>query len=94
MKVIGRNVLDEFGRIHADVVSQINTWVCYAEDAQWEKPSDLKRVFPQASILSGNRVVFNLKGNHYRLEVKINYTTKVVLVKRMGTHAEYSKWHL
>jgi mRNA interferase HigB len=94
MKVIGRSVLDEFGRAHADVISQLNTWLCFAEDAQWERPQDLKRHFPQASILTGNRVVFNLKGNHYRLEVKINYQSKVVLVKRMGTHAEYSKWNL
>lgn len=89
MKVNGRNVLDEFGRKHADVVKQINIWLHYVEDAQWEKPLDLKRLFPKASILSGNRVIFDLKGTHYRLEVKINYTAKVVLVKRMGTHAEY-----
>jgi mRNA interferase HigB len=94
MKVIGRNVLDEFGRTHADVVSRINAWVCFIENAQWEKPQDLKRMFPQASILPGNCVIFNLKGNHYRLQVKISYTTKAVLVKRIGTNAEYSKWIL
>jgi mRNA interferase HigB len=42
--------------------------------------------------LSGNRVIFNLKGNRYRLEVKISYQTGVVLIKRAGTHAEYSRW--
>lgn len=93
MKVIGRSVLDDFGRVHADVSSQINSWLCEVEDAQWQSPADLKRRYPHASILSKNRVIFNMKGNRYRLEVKVNYAAKIVLVKRMGTHAEYSKWN-
>jgi mRNA interferase HigB len=94
MKVIGRNVLDDFGRKHADVSSQINSWLCEVEDAQWQSPADLKRRYPHASILPENRVVFNLKGNRYRLEVKVSYSAKIVFVKQMGTHAEYSKWNL
>jgi mRNA interferase HigB len=94
MKVVGRNVLDEFGQTHADVSSQINSWLCEVEDAKWQSPADLKRRYPHASILSDNRVIFNLKGNHYRLETKISYTMQIVFLKRMGTHAEYSKWKL
>ena len=94
MKVVGRNVLDEFGRHHADVVQQIDNWLCEAEDAHWQSPKHLKRRYPHASILAENRVIFNLKGNRYRMEVKINYTLEIVLVKKMGTHAEYSKWNL
>ncbi len=94
MKVVGRNVLDEFGQTHADASSQINSWLCEVEDAKWQSPADLKRRYPHASILSDNRVIFNLKGNHYRLETKINYTMQIVFLKRMGTHAEYSKWKL
>jgi mRNA interferase HigB len=94
MKVIGRNVLIDFGSKHAEVSSQINSWLCEVEDAQWQSPTDLKRRFPQASILSESRVIFNLKGNHFRLETKVSYVAKVILVKRMGTHAEYSKWYL
>ena len=94
MKVVGRNVLEEFGGRHADVVSQVKAWLCETEEAEWRSPRDLKMRFPHASILSGNRVIFNLKGNRYRVEAKIDYTMKVVLIKRMGTHAEYSKWNL
>ena len=94
MNVVGREVLEEFGRSHADIVSQINSWLCEIEAAEWERPMDMKRRYPKASILSENRVIFNLKGNSYRLETKIEYTTKVVLIKRIGTHAEYSKWKL
>jgi mRNA interferase HigB len=94
MTVIGLNVLHEFGQKHADVESQIVNWIEFVRDAQWKKPLDLKQSFPKASICHDNRVIFDLKGNRYRLEVKINYVTKTVLVKRMGTHAEYSKWKL
>lgn len=48
--------------------------------------------FPHASILSENRVIFNIKGNRYRLEVKVSYVAQVIFIKRIGTHAEYSKW--
>jgi mRNA interferase HigB len=94
MKVVGRNVVDEFGQNHADVLSQVKYWLCEAESAEWRSPKDIKQRYPHASILSKNRVIFNLKGNKYRLEAKINYAAGVVLIKRMGTHAEYSKWDL
>ena len=94
MKVVGRNVLEEFGRNHADVLSQLKCWLREAESAEWQSPKDIKQRYPHASILSDNRVIFNLKGNKYRLEAKINYTVGLVLIKRMGTHGEYSKWDL
>jgi mRNA interferase HigB len=94
MKVVGRNVLDEFGRNHADVLSQIKYWLREAESAEWRSPKDIKQRYPHASIFSDNRVIFNLKGNKYRLEAKINYGAGVLLIKRIGTHGEYSKWVL
>ena len=94
MTVIGLNVLHDFGQQHADVKPQIDTWAAFVGDAQWEKPLDLKQSFPKASIRPDNHIIFDLKGNRYRLVVKINYMKKIVLVKRMGTHAEYSKWKL
>ena len=49
----------------------------------------MKARFPSASIVAGNRVVFNIKGNDYRLVVKINYSYRIVHVRFVGTHAEY-----
>ena len=92
MKVVGRTALDDFCRKHADVVSQFGSWLCEVREAKWESPRDIKVRFPHASILSDNRVVFNIRGNRYRLEVKISYVAQVVVIKRIGTHAEYSKW--
>lgn len=92
MKVIGEKILDDFGKKHSEVRSQIMAWVYEAEEAEWQTPNDIKTRYPHASFLADNRVVFNLKGNKYRLDTKITYKNKIVLIKRIGTHAEYSKW--
>lgn len=91
---MGREVLAEFAQTHADVRSQLQAWLAEATDSEWGSPDDVRRRYPAASVLAENQVVFNLKGNKYRLLVKINYEAKVVLVLRLGTHAEYSKWEL
>lgn len=92
MKIIGKGVLDEFKKSHADVRSQVDSWLAEVEAANWITPSDIKQRYVSASFLSDNQVVFNLKGNRYRLLVKIAYQTKIVLVKKAGTHEEYMKW--
>ena len=92
MKVVGRIVLNEFCSKHTDVTSQLGSWLSEAQESEWKSPGDIKRRFPHASILSDNHVVFNIKGNRYRLETKINYMAQVIFIKRVGTHAEYSKW--
>ena len=92
MNVVGVALLDEFSEHHADVRTQIKAWLTEVEDAEWENPQDIKKRFPSASFVGKDRVVFNIKGNSYRLDVKVNYKNKIVLVKRCGTHAEYDKW--
>lgn len=62
------------------------------EEAEWKGSADVKARYPTASFLSDNRVIFNIKGNKFRVETKLNYDVKVVLATRIGTHAEYSKW--
>ena len=92
MTVIGLEKLIDFSRSHAEASQQISAWLLEAEEAQWETPSDIKARFPRASFLADNRVIFNIKGNKYRLDTKVSYKSKIVLIKRIGTHAEYSKW--
>ena len=92
MRIVGRRILDKFKQHHADARSHVDAWVAEVEDAEWDTPNDIKGRFASASFLPKNRVVFNLKGNKYRLDVKVTYKTKVVLIKRIGTHAEYNKW--
>lgn len=92
MKVIGQELIKEFSRRHADVRTHLSSWLYEVQEAQWKTTSDIKARYAHASFLANNRVVFNLKGDKYRLDVKISYKTQVVLIKRIGTHAEYSKW--
>lgn len=92
MRVLGRERLERFRVAHADARAAIDAWLAEAESAAWQTPGDIRARYGSASFLSDNRVVFNLKGNKYRLETKVNFPFQIVLVTRMGTHAEYSKW--
>lgn len=92
MRLIGRKILTDFCQSHADVRNQISAWVGFVEHSEWKTPEDIKARFASVSFLPNNRVIFNLKGNSYRLEAKINYKLKIVKVVRIGTHAEYDKW--
>jgi mRNA interferase HigB len=91
MRLVGKQRLDDFGRHHADIRAPLSAWIDEVEDAEWRGPADVRARYPGASFLSANRVIFNMKGNRYRIETKISYEVKVTLVTWIGTHAEYSK---
>ncbi len=94
MNVIGTKILSEFSGRHADVRGQLSAWLYEAEEANWKRSQDIKQRYASASFLADNIVVFNIKGNDYRLVVKIDYKNQIVLIKKIGTHAEYSRWKL
>ena len=91
MRVIAKKTLRDFWGKHPDCEQQLKAWYQEAEDAKWKVPNDIKRDYPSASFLADNRVVFNIKGNHYRLIVKLNYSYGMVWIRFVGTHAEYDK---
>ncbi len=91
VRIIARKMLREFWLKHADAEQSLRAWFAEAEKADWEKPADIKADYPSASILEDNRVVFNIKGNTYRMVTKINYSYRVVYTRFIGTHAEYDK---
>lgn len=91
MKLLGRNVLDRFTKTYTDTKEWVKNWIADVEGSSWQKPADIKAKYPSASILPKNVVIFNVKGNSYRLEAKITYETQIVLVTWAGPHAEYSK---
>jgi len=93
MNVVGKKILMDFRRQHSDVRGQIDSWLCEVEIAKWENPNELKVRYPSASLLSGKIVIFDIKGNDYRIAAKVNYRNQVILIKKVGTHAEYSKWN-
>jgi mRNA interferase HigB len=91
MRIIARSTLREFYAAHADAKSALEAWFYEAATASWMSPQEIKRHYPSADFLPGNRVVFNIKGNTYRLIVRIHYNTRIVFIRFVGTHAEYTK---
>jgi mRNA interferase HigB len=89
--VVGKKRLLDFAARHPPARGAIAAWVGEAEGAEWRSPQDIKQRFATASFV-GDSVVFNIRGNNFRLDVQVNYATQVMLVKRMGTHAEYNTW--
>lgn len=67
------------------------TWFHEAKTADWKKPEDIRESYSNADFIAGNRVIFNLKGNHYRLIVQINYDYGLIDILFIGTHSEYDK---
>jgi mRNA interferase HigB len=91
MRIIAVKTLREFWESHADAEQPLKSWYKEATDTRWNEPNDIKQRYPSADILPGNRIVFNIKGNAYRLIVKIHYNTGIVFIRFVGTHAEYDK---
>jgi mRNA interferase HigB len=91
MRIVGREALDRFCSKHADARKWIASWLLEVESSTWATPQAIKDRHVNASFLEGNTVIFNVKGNDYRLEVVIAYRTGIVSVKWIGTHAEYDE---
>lgn len=95
MRVIARRTLTRFvdslkGRKDQKAVkAALDSWFYEALHAQWENPADVVRAYANASIVGHERVVFNIKGNSYRLVVAIDYAHQIVFIKWVGSHADY-----
>ncbi len=89
MRIIAKRTLRLFWEKHPDSEAALRAWHAEVSKADWSNPADIKVRFPSASFLVGNRVVFNIKGNHYRIVVRINFPYRVVYLRFVGTHAEY-----
>ena len=91
MRIIAKKTLKDFWEAHADSEQALRAWYHEAVNADWKDPKAIKAHYPSADILPGNRIVFNIKGNHYRLIVKIHYNSGIVFIRFVGTHAEYDR---
>lgn len=91
MRLLGLGKLHEFSAVHADCRNWIENWIIDVKGSDWNNYHDIKRKYPSASILPGNIVIFNVRGNNYRLEIQVTFGTKVVAIKWIGIHAEYSR---
>lgn len=91
MRVIAKKTLFDFWKNNKDAEQPLRAWYHEAKIAAWTKPSDIKKLFADASILKKSRVVFNIAGNKYRLIVAIRYEFKIIYIRFIGTHKQYNE---
>ncbi len=80
-----------FWENHPDSEQYLKTWFDTAMNSVWKSPNEVKQTYANASILKDGRVVFNIKGNTYRLVVKLNFEKQWIFIRFIGTHEEYDK---
>jgi mRNA interferase HigB len=90
-RIIARKTLRVFWEKHPDVKQALEAWYHDVKSATWKTPAEVKNVYRDASIVGNNRVVFNIKGNQYRLVVAVHYQRSIVYIRFVGTHQEYDK---
>jgi mRNA interferase HigB len=97
MRVIARRTLREFvasragHRDQSALKSALDAWFEEVRKAQWKSTADVKRLYATASIVSAERIVFNMKGNSYRLVVSVDFGKQLVWIKWLGTHRDYDR---
>ncbi|WP_036082709.1 type II toxin-antitoxin system HigB family toxin [Leptospirillum ferriphilum] len=89
MRIIAKATLRAFWIRHPDAEESLLAWYREAQKADWYRPEKIKEKYRSASFVGRNRVVFNIKGNKYRLVVKIKYEKQLVFVRFVGTHTDY-----
>jgi mRNA interferase HigB len=90
-RIVAKRTLKEFWKKHPASKSYLQTWYETTRKAEWKAPEDIKSFYSTVSILKNSRVVFNIKGNNYRLVVKIHYTKSWIFIRFIGTHEQYDK---
>lgn len=91
VRVIAKRTLRDFWNKHPDCEEQLKSWYRETEKSQWNNINELKNDYPSASILKENRIVYNIKGNNYRLIAKFNFEYQICWIRFIGTHASYDK---
>jgi mRNA interferase HigB len=97
MKIIARRTLRQFVESRAGHKDQpalkaaLDAWFAEVRRAQWTSTADIKRLYASASIVSADRIVFNVKGNDYRLVISVDFEKSIVWIKWIGTHRDYDR---
>ena len=94
MKVRGLEELHKFIKKHNQAKGSLEAWHDEVCRANWKTPQDIKDKYNHVDFRPKNRVIFNIKGNDYRLVVQVIYIAGVVVIEKIGTHAEYDRWRL
>ena len=91
MRIISKKTLREFWQIHADAEQPLKACHAKVKLAEWKTSNDIKNDYRNASFVANNRIIFNIKGNTYRLVVAINYDFGIIYIRFIGNHKDYDK---
>ena len=91
MRIISKKILREFWEVYSDAEQSLKAWHAKAKLAEWKIPNDIKIDYRNASFVANNRVIFNIKGNTYRLVAAVNYDFGIIYIRFVGSHEEYDK---
>ncbi len=91
MRIIALGTLRNFWQRHADAEIPLRSWYAAASRADWRSPADVKPAYRNASFVANNRIVFNIKGNEYRLVAAAHYNRGMMYIRFVGTHRDYDK---
>lgn len=91
MRIIAKSTLRTFWEIYPESEQPLKDWYATVKQAEWNIPNEVKNIFGNASILGNNRIIFNIKGNDFRLVTEIDYEMKFIFILWIGTHNEYDK---
>lgn len=91
MRIIAKRTLQAFWERHPDAEVPLRTWYAQVSQDDWERPTQVMERYANARIIGNHRLVFNIKGNHYRLVVYVFYPGREVYICFIGTHAEYDR---
>ena len=89
MRIIALRALREFWNKRPDAEVPLRSWYAVASRADWRTPADIKAAYRSASFVANNRVVFNIKGNEYRLIAAVHYNRRMMFIRFVGTHGDY-----
>jgi mRNA interferase HigB len=92
MKLLGMQHLASFARAHSDARSALSAFHHEVGAAAWSDPAQLKSRYPSASFIGKDNVVFDIRGGKYRLHARVSFSMALVVIIRIGTHAEYDRW--
>jgi mRNA interferase HigB len=91
MHLIAKRTLIHFYEQYPTAKQQLLAWAAFVEKAEWKKPGDVVEALPKTDVINSKRVIFNIKGNDYRLIADIEYRFRKVFIVWIGTHAQYDK---
>lgn len=90
-RIFAKSTLRKYWELYPETEQHLKTWYETALNSDWKNPNEVKQTYGSASVLKNNRIVFNIKGNDYRLIAKFNFEKQWIFIRFIGTHQEYDK---